>query len=266
MYGHPAAGYLRRLLQLGDVRGPVVVADVHIGTYRHSYALAALLPEATVYSIDCWDEEGRSDELAIRDVRDLEPPPTSDPRIIPLRAPDRALPLDDRSCDVVVFGFGTHEIPTGGPREALFAEAERVLKPGGKALLFEHGLDLHNALIFGPVIHHVTGRRDWEAILGRHFDDVRHARTSHAVDLYSNTWRWPVERLDEYMLRFPAALLRTIPSGKRQSAATSTRRTYGPTSAMSAFGEPRCPACDRDGSEAVVAEVGPNPRTAHHTH
>ena len=95
MYGHPAAGYLRRLLQLGDVRGPVVVADLHIGTYRHAMPWPRLLPEATVYSIDCWDEEGRSDELAIRDVRDLEPPPTSDPRIIPLRAPNQALPLDD---------------------------------------------------------------------------------------------------------------------------------------------------------------------------
>jgi SAM-dependent methyltransferase len=189
MYCHPAAGYLRKLLHLGDVRGPVVVADLHIGTYRHSYALAALLPEATVYTIDCWDEEGRSGELAIQDVRDLEPAPTSDPRIIPLRAPNQALPLDDRSCDVVVLGFGTHEIPTGGPRETLFAEAERVLKPGGKVLLFEHGIDLHNFLIFGPVIHHVTRRRDWEEILNRQFDNVRHARTSHAVDLFSGRRR-----------------------------------------------------------------------------
>jgi SAM-dependent methyltransferase len=189
MYGHPAAGYLRELLRLGDVRGPVVVADLHIGTYRHGYALADLLPEATVYSIDCWGEEDHPGELAIQDVRDLEPPPTSNPQITPLRAPHQTLPLDDGSCDVVVFGFGTHEIPTGGPREALFAEAERVLKPGGKALLFEHGFDFHNYLIFGPVIHHVTKRRDWEAILRRQFDAVRSARTSHAVDLFAGVRR-----------------------------------------------------------------------------
>jgi SAM-dependent methyltransferase len=189
MYGHPAAGYLRTLLEMGNVCGPVIVADIHIGTYRHSYALAALLPEARVYSIDCWDEKGRSDELAIQDVRDLEPPPASDPRIIPVRLWDKCLPLGDRTCDVVVFGFGTHEIPTGGQRETLFAEAERILKPGGKVLMFEHGFDFHNYLIFGPVIHHVTRRRDWEAILGRHFDDVRHVRTSHAVDLFAGRSR-----------------------------------------------------------------------------
>jgi len=57
------------------------------------------------------------------------------------------------------FGFGTHEIPAGGAREKLFSEADRVLKPGGKVLLFEHGWDAHNYVIFGPVIHHVTSAR-----------------------------------------------------------------------------------------------------------
>src|SRR5689334_611855 len=35
MYGHPATRYLRDLLALGGVEGRVVVADLHIGTYRH---------------------------------------------------------------------------------------------------------------------------------------------------------------------------------------------------------------------------------------
>jgi hypothetical protein len=50
-------------------------------------------------------------------------------------------------------------------------------------LLFEHGQDLHNFLIFGPVIHHVTKREDWLRIMQAHFDDVRYARSSAAVDL-----------------------------------------------------------------------------------
>src|SRR6185369_14436301 len=47
MYGPPAKGYLRQLLQRANVQGPVLVADLHVGTYRHSYALADVLPEAT---------------------------------------------------------------------------------------------------------------------------------------------------------------------------------------------------------------------------
>jgi SAM-dependent methyltransferase len=187
MYGHPARQYVRQLVAMGDVRGPVRVADLHIGTYRHAYALADLLPEATIHTIDCWDVNGPAAEEAIQDVRDLEPPPTHHPRIKPVRADEFALPLPDASCDVVVFGFGSHEIPRNGPLRKLFREARRILKLGGKVLMFEHGYDFHNYLIFGPVIHHVTTRQDWLALLREHFADVRYARTSHAVDLFAAT-------------------------------------------------------------------------------
>jgi SAM-dependent methyltransferase len=187
MYGPPARNYMRRLIDLGGVRGPVVVADLHIGTYRHAYAMAELLPEATIHTVDCWNVKGPPAEEAIQDVRDLEPPPTHHPRIKPLRADEFTLPLLDASCDVVVFGFGTHEIPRDGPRQKVFQEARRILKPGGKVLMFEHGYDFHNYLIFGPVIHHVTTRQDWLALLCEHFANVQYARTSHAVDLFAGT-------------------------------------------------------------------------------
>ena len=32
---------------------------------------------------------------------------------------------------------------------------------GGGVAMFEHGKDLHNFLIFGPVIDHVTRREEW---------------------------------------------------------------------------------------------------------
>jgi SAM-dependent methyltransferase len=99
------------------------------------------------------------------------------------------VPLADGSCDAVCFGFGTHEIPTGGPREKLFAEAIRILKPGGKVLLFEHGWDAHNYVIFGPVIHHVTKRQDWDKFLKERFDNVKYARSNQAVDLFAATKR-----------------------------------------------------------------------------
>lgn len=144
MYGPPAAGYLRRLLDLGGVAGPAVVADLHIGTYRHAYALSNLLPEATIHTIDCWKIQGPPPEDAIQDVRDLEPVPAESPHIHPHRAEAFILPLPDASCDVVVLGFGTHEIPRGTPRDTIFREAQRILKPNGKALMFEHGYDFHN--------------------------------------------------------------------------------------------------------------------------
>jgi len=189
MYGHPGVRYVRRLVELGSVKGHVTVVDLHIGTYRHAFLLSDVLPEAKIQSVDCWNVEGESPEEAVQDVRDLEVPPKSNPRIEPLKADHFTIPLADASCEAVCFGFGTHEIPTGGAREKLFAEAIRILKPGGKVLLFEHGWDAHNYVIFGPVIHHVTKRQDWDKFLRERFDDLKYARSAQAVDLFAATRR-----------------------------------------------------------------------------
>jgi SAM-dependent methyltransferase len=185
MYGHPSLRYYRRLLELGNVSDGAAIADLQIGTYRTAFALADLLPSSTIHSIDCWNLQGPPPEEAVADVRDLEAPPRSHARIRAQKAEDFSLPLPDAAVDVVVFGFGTHEIPAGGPRETLFAEARRVLRPGGTVLLFEHGQDLHNFLVFGPVIDHVTRREEWSATLNAWFRDVVYARSSAAVDLFA---------------------------------------------------------------------------------
>jgi SAM-dependent methyltransferase len=187
MYGFPARRYFERLLAQGGVEDGAVIADLHIGTYRTAFALAELRPGSTVHTIDCWDPTGPAAEAAVADVRELEPVPTGTARIVPARAARGVLPLADASCDAVVFGFGTHEIPTGGPRERLFAEATRVLRSGGVALLFEHGFDVHNYFIFGPVIGHVTRRRDWLATMRSYFTNVTYARSTAAVDMLAGT-------------------------------------------------------------------------------
>ena len=183
MYGHPSLRYYRRLFAQAGLRDGMRIADLHIGTYRTTFALAQLYPGARISSVDCWDVEGPPAEPAVADVRALEAPPTFDPRIRAVRAAKLALPFDDGSFDAVVLGFGTHEIPAGEARETLFREAARVLGPGGVVAMFEHGQDLHNFLIFGPVIDHVTRREEWLRTLARHFERVVYGRSSAAVDL-----------------------------------------------------------------------------------
>jgi SAM-dependent methyltransferase len=202
MYGPPSSGYLRQALRRAGIAGPIAVGDFHIGTYRHSFALADLLPDATIDSIDCWDLEGPPAERAIRDVRDLEPQPTGHPRIRPVRAEGFRVPLPDACLDAIVFGFGTHEVPEGGPRSTLFLEAQRLLRPGGKVVIFEHGNDFHNTIIFGPVIGHVTTREGWMKILRDHFGEIGYARTSHAVDLF---WGAKVARVGTVATPLPRA-------------------------------------------------------------
>lgn len=188
MYARPSLRYYRALLSRGGVRDDAVIADLHIGTYRTAFALADLLPNASIHSIDCWDRSGPSPEEAVGDVRAIEPAPSGVARITTSTASRGTLPLASASCDAIVLGFGTHEIPAGGPRERLFAEAQRILKPGGVALLFEHGYDVHNYVIFGPVIDHVTRRAEWLRTMRAYFRDVTYARSSAAVDMLVG-WR-----------------------------------------------------------------------------
>jgi len=185
MYGPPAARYIRRLLRMGgiDGHGGAVIADLHIGTWRISHLLGELLPRATIWSVNCWDAAGPPSEANVRQLHELEPEPAS-PRFATRAVAGGAIPLPDGSCDAVVLGFGIHEIPAGGPREKLFDEARRLLRPGGKLLLFEHLVDLENFVIFGPGIDHWPRRRDWMRLLAPRFAPITHERAPQAVDLY----------------------------------------------------------------------------------
>jgi SAM-dependent methyltransferase len=183
MYGPPAARYVSRLLELGGVGERAVIADLHIGTWRHSHLLAELRPGATVHSVNCWNAAGPPSEANVKQLHELEGPPQH-PRFEAISAVDFRVPLADRSCDAVMMGFGIHEIEPGGPRERLFDEARRLLRPGGKLLLFEHLVDLENFIIFGPGIGHWPRRRDWFALLEPRFAEIAHERARQAVDLF----------------------------------------------------------------------------------
>lgn len=184
VYGRPAGGYFDRLLALGGVRSPAHVADLHIGTWRHSYALHDRLPTSQITSIDIWAAGVEATEGAVRELRELELPPDPAPRLESLRAGDGKLPLGDRSVDVVVMGLGSHEVE-GEAQERLFDEARRILKPGGTLLFFEHAKNWQSFLIFGPGIAHWTEREEWTRRLAKRFSNVRSARTLLAVDVFA---------------------------------------------------------------------------------
>jgi SAM-dependent methyltransferase len=184
VYGRPAGRYFDRLLALGGVRAPVRVADLHIGTWRHTYALADRLPGSEIVSVDVWGADAAITEGAVRELRELEVEAAPGPRLLPRRAVDGVVPLEDGGADVVVLGLGSHEIE-GAAQEHLLAEARRVLRPGGTLLFFEHAKNWQSFLIFGPGIAHWTERDEWARRLGRSFSNVRSERTPYAVDIFA---------------------------------------------------------------------------------
>ena len=184
VYGRPADRYFDRLLALGGVASPERVADLHIGTWRHSYALHDRLPTSKIASIDVWNADVEATEGAVRELRELELPAAPTPRLEPLVAENGRLPIGDRSVDVVVLGLGSHEVE-GEAQERLFDEARRILKPGGTVLFFEHAKNWQSFLIFGPGIGHWTEREEWTRRLAKRFQNVRSERTLLAVDVFA---------------------------------------------------------------------------------
>ena len=185
-YGKPSLRYYRRIIDAVGLldRGPISIAEMHIGTYRHAYALADLLPDVTIQSIDCWDEEQSPAYGSLAALRAAETPPVNEPRIQALKAKLWKVPIADASCDAVVLGIGIHEFEPAA-REQLFVEAARILKPRGKVVLFEHVRNVRNSLVFGLVVGHWPKRNEWICTLRRHFHDVKHLPVWPAIDLFT---------------------------------------------------------------------------------
>jgi SAM-dependent methyltransferase len=100
----------------------------------------------------------RTPEASIRRARRVCPPVEGTKR-----APFDAWPMASASTDVVFGMLAIHELRRVSERAAWFAEARRVLRPGGRVVIVEHVRDLANLLAFGPGVLHFHSPAQWEA-------------------------------------------------------------------------------------------------------
>jgi SAM-dependent methyltransferase len=154
-YDHSPLYRWRWLLYLLPPAPPARYAVVSTGLDEVSPALQHLFPHARPELLDLYDPR-LTREGSVRRARALVPPP---PGARPAH-PDR-LPVPDRALDAVFLVFAAHELRTPGPREALFAEIARTLRPGGRLLLVEHFRDAANIAAYGPGAWHFYPRREW---------------------------------------------------------------------------------------------------------
>jgi SAM-dependent methyltransferase len=78
----------------------------------------------------------------------------------------RRLPLDAGSVDTLFLTLTVHEVRRIDEQRALFAELRRVLRPGGRLVITEHGRDLANAAVYGPAAWHFQPARTWRRRAG----------------------------------------------------------------------------------------------------
>lgn len=146
LFSHIAGGYdfLNRVLSFGfdalwrarladavkpfPVKGTARILDLAAGTLEVSLALAARYPNRSVLAMDFCRP------MLVRGLKKLAS--SRNRKIYPVTADARRLPLPDESVDAITIAFGLRNIR---PREEAYAEALRVLVPGGKFCVLEFG-------------------------------------------------------------------------------------------------------------------------------
>jgi ubiquinone/menaquinone biosynthesis C-methylase UbiE len=138
-----------RLAELGKLAQANVVIDITCGKLRGTRGFLPNFKGGHYFLIDIYDPQKMTD-AALRRARELEPPLQAERRIYQRPGKATSLPLPHNWADIICCDFSLHELQDATDRDALFAEFARVLKPGGRLLVAEHGRDWLNLAAFGP--------------------------------------------------------------------------------------------------------------------
>ena len=177
-----------RLAQLGKLDQVNVVIDITCGKLRGTRGLLPNFQGGHYFLIDIYDAQKMPD-AALRRAREMEPPLQAERRIYQRPGKATGLPLPHNWADIIYCDFSLHELQDATDRQALFAEFARILKPGGRLLIAEHGRDWLNLTAFGPGAFSFFSPATWE----------KHIQQAGLVIQHHERWRglvhlWVAER------------------------------------------------------------------------
>ena len=108
------------------IEAPSVLVEIGAGTGMFAAEFARRAPGAIVYAADM------SGEMV--DWMGRHRPEVADGRVVPVRSEESAVPLDDAIADGVYMINLHHEL---AEPEAIYAEAYRLVRPGGRVLVVD---------------------------------------------------------------------------------------------------------------------------------
>jgi SAM-dependent methyltransferase len=129
--------------------------NAHSGFDETTLALKERLPGEWIV-LDHFDPVCMS-EPSIHRAKKLYPPLPGT-----LAAPFDRWPVAHEAINGIFGLLAIHELRTHADRVKWFAEARRVLAPGGRVILVEHVRDAANFIVFGPGFLHFHSIRTWE--------------------------------------------------------------------------------------------------------
>lgn len=138
---------------LGAPAGAQAIVEIGAGTGLFAAEFARRAPKATVYAVDVSDEA-----LAWMHANR---PEAAEGRVVPIKAEEARVPLADGVADVVCMINLHHEL---AEPEATYAEAFRLLRPGGRILAVDWA---PRETPGGPPLHVRVGASDLARCLTR---------------------------------------------------------------------------------------------------
>jgi SAM-dependent methyltransferase len=132
--------------------------NIHAGFDESTVPLQTVFPAAQIAVVDLFDPE-LTTEPSIRRARLAAPALPGTVAATPNR-----LPFPDASQDGIFMLLAAHELRRPADREALFAEAARLLAPDGRIVLTEHARDAANFAAFGPGFMHFLPYEEWHRV------------------------------------------------------------------------------------------------------
>jgi SAM-dependent methyltransferase len=147
---------LYRLSWLPDLEPGSSIVNIHAGFDETSALLAKRYPEANLQVFDFYDPELHT-EISIKRARKAY---AAYPGTISI--PTAAVPLEDKSVDVIFLLLAAHEIRNAAERAQFFALLGQALKPGGRIIVTEHLRDPANFLAYTVGAFHFLPYEDWQ--------------------------------------------------------------------------------------------------------
>jgi ubiquinone/menaquinone biosynthesis C-methylase UbiE len=138
-----------------------LIVNITAGFDETSYLIKDKFPDAELRALDFYNPK-RHTEAAIRRARKVSPG-FPDTRSIP----SDAIPLEDRSADLVFLLSAAHEIRSNEEKVLFLKECRRLCKPGGTVVMVEHLRDFPNFVAFSVGFTHFFSQPTWMNVFHR---------------------------------------------------------------------------------------------------
>jgi SAM-dependent methyltransferase len=132
------------------------ILNINAGFDETSFIIKSRFPQSDLKVLDFYNVKQHTEPAIVRARRvSLVYPNTQ-------QITSNAIPLDDKSVDIIFLLSAAHEIRSHDERVQFLKECYRLCKPSGKVIMIEHLRDFPNFLAFSVGFTHFFSRYTWK--------------------------------------------------------------------------------------------------------